>query len=947
MPDQAEPHAEIEPATRLPGAVEPSKVSADALRLSAAERALRESEKRFRTCFEYAHVGMAILGLDQKFVDANDALCKMLGYSRAEMLDLNSESVTYPEDIEINRKAWDRIIAGKLSSFHSEKRYVRKDGEIVWGSLNSTVVCDDHGKPHQIVAQIEDITERKRAERELEQAREDLEARVRDRTRELEFSQQRFRDFAESAADRLWETDAQHRYTYASRGIPGQMLPPPEVVLGKARWELDVVDLDPAVWQRHRSDLEAQRPFRDFRYSLRGIDGSVHRMKASGKPVYDAEGKFLGYRGVAVDETAAVTAREEIADIQAKYSTAMENISEGFAVWGPDDAFVYCNSYFRQFHAWAEHTLVPGASYQQFVAELAKGEWGSRAEIGAEDWAQNRLAIDGEFADLVDTLDGRWVQVRKETLQDGSTAILFSDITEQKRSEEALRESEERFRKSFENAAIGMAIVGVDGRFRLVNRALCEMVGYSAPELLATTVIDITHPDDREDTQNIRNGLLKGERSNRPQEKRYIHKDGRVIWASLSRAVIKNADGRSLYTIGQVQDITEHKQSEDRLRQALKMEAVGQLTGGVAHDFNNLLAAILGNLELIGNKVGADPDLQRRIDRAIRSAKAGGELTNRLLAFSRRQNLNPKMTNLGRLVSNMLDLLERSLSESISITTDFESELWPTLVDQNQLENVILNLAINARDVMPDGGTLKVQCANATMEDGYSRYFGQVAAGDYVCLSVSDTGTGMSSEVQDRLFEPFFTTKPTGEGSGLGLSMVFGFIKQTGGHIEIDSSLGDGTTISIYVPVADGDAMAAEIPDRPASIPKGNGEKILLIEDDEAVRASTAEMLEHLGYTVVDGGDGAGAMDILAVTPDVRLLLTDVVLTNGNSGPVIAAQTKKYRPDLQVLMMTGYAEKAKLFGEGDKRLFPLIRKPFQIGVLAIELDALLTEAAGG
>lgn len=770
-------------------------------------------------------------------------------------------------------------------------------------------------------------------------SRAELEASVRERTQQLEITQQRFRDFAESSADQFWESDAEHRFTFASSSDHSLL---PDVV-GKTRWELAIEGDDLSLWRSHREDLDSHRPFRDFAYAVKDRDGEIRNMKVSGKPVFDDAGIFVGYRGSAVDVTAAVHARRDIADIRSKFSTALENITEGLAVWDSEDQFVYCNSFFRYVHPWAAATLLPGASIEAFVRGSVKGEWGSKSGLDENDWVERRL---GNFraagTTQVDSLDGKWIQIRTEKLQDGSTVALLSDITDQKRREEALRESEERFRKSFEDAAIGMAIVGVEGQFRLVNRAFSEMVGYSASELIAKKIADITHPEDVEASNDVRNKILKGERSDHPQEKRYLHKDGRVIWVSLTRALIRGADGQNLYTIGQVQDITEYKESEDRLRQALKMEAVGQLTGGVAHDFNNLLASIIGNLELIGNKIEDDAVLRRRVDRAMRSAKAGGVLTNRLLAFSRRQNLEPCQTSLGDLVENMLDILMHSVTEAIQIKTEFASDLLPTLVDQNQLENALLNLAINARDAMPDGGQLLFSGTNTYIERCYSRYFGRIEAGDYVKLLVRDTGTGMTQEVLDHLFEPFFTTKGIGEGSGLGLSMVFGFIKQSGGHIDIESELGVGTAFMLYLPVANGEIRdTVTAPPGPNDVPKGQGQKVLLVEDDESVRDATAEMLEHLGYAVVDGGAGGEAIEMLDSSPDVELILTDVVLSDGRSGPAIAQEAVERRPDLGVLMMTGYAEQDVLLGKGNKSVFPLLKKPFQIGELGRELNSVL------
>jgi PAS domain S-box-containing protein len=380
--------------------------------------------------------------------------------------------------------------------------------------------------------------------------------------------------------------------------------------------------------------------------------------------------------------------------------------------------------------------------------------------------------------------------------------------------------------------------------------------------------------------------------------------------------------------------------NEAALRQAQKMEAVGQLTGGVAHDFNNLLQVILGNLDILRRMQPHDPRLTRAADSAIASAKRAAALTQRLLAFSRRQPLDPKPVDSNALVSGMSDLLRRTLGETIELQTIRGAGLWLIEVDSNELEAAILNLAVNARDAMPEGGRLTIETANVELDQAYAAAHAEVIPGQYVCLSITDTGTGMSESTLQQAFEPFFTTKPVGQGTGLGLSQVYGFVKQSGGHVKIISELGHGTTVKICLSRFE----RAEIPaptTAPAKLPEGNhGETILVTEDDDDVRAYAVNVLQDLGYRVLESHDGPFALRLLE-RHEVHLLFTDVVLRGKMSGAQLAAQAKALHPELKVLFTTGYARDA-IVHHG--RLDPgveLLTKPYSAEELSTRLRDML------
>jgi PAS domain S-box-containing protein len=388
----------------------------------------------------------------------------------------------------------------------------------------------------------------------------------------------------------------------------------------------------------------------------------------------------------------------------------------------------------------------------------------------------------------------------------------------------------------------------------------------------------------------------------------------------------------------QVTERTEQlRQNEEALRHAQKMEAVGQLTGGVAHDFNNLLQVIIGNLETLRRHL---PDGERRLQRAVQNAMSGAKraaaLTQRLLAFARRQPLNPKPIDVNEMVGGMSDLLHRTFGETISVEVVRGAGLWRVEADPNELEATILNLAVNARDAMPEGGRLTIETANTYIDSIYAARHAELIPGQYVSVSVSDTGHGMSPDTIARAFEPFFTTKPVGKGTGLGLSQVYGFVKQTGGHVKIYSEPGQGTTVRVYLPRMAGTAAENE-DDEDSVLPEGAAETILVLEDDDDVRTYTVDILRELGYRVVEANDGPSALRLLERQSPVDLLFSDVVLPGGMTGAQVAAQAKAIRPEIKVLFTTGYARNAIVHhGRLDKGV-ELITKPFTYADLAAKI----------
>jgi len=599
-----------------------------------------------------------------------------------------------------------------------------------------------------------------------------------------------------------------------------------------------------------------------------------------------------------------------------------------------------------------------------------------------DDWARrihpdDREATDRKFREAVKSdvrdytaqyriirpSDGemRWISVKAVIERDESGKAVrlvgaHTDVTEQVMAERALRQSEEKFRALADelanlNATLAerveektrerdriwnvsqdlLLVADLDGIWRTINPAWTRTLGWTASELLNRTSQWLEHPDDGELSRAHLHKLKQGNATVR-FENRFRHSDGSYRWLSWTGV----SDDDHIYAVAR--DVTAEKAASERLRtaeealrQSQKMEAVGQLTGGIAHDFNNLLTGIVGSLDLMQTRLdqGRTENVTRYIKAAMTSANRAAALTHRLLAFARRQPLIPKSVDANQLVVSLEDLLRRTIGETIDLDIAASADLWLTECDPNQLESALLNLAINARDAMPGGGKLTIATANARL-DGIDAE--TPVPGDYVRIRVTDTGTGMSAEVAARAFDPFFTTKPLGQGTGLGLSMIYGFVRQSDGHVTIDSAPGSGTSVNLYLPRHHGEP-AAERPAPAAAAEPGAGETVLVVEDDSVVRGVIVEMLHDQGYRTLEAADGPSGLRALRPGTRVDLLITDVGLP-GMNGRQLADQARENRPGLKILFITGYAENVAIAKDVLQPGMDMITKPFDLGDLS-------------
>lgn len=688
-------------------------------------------------------------------------------------------------------------------------------------------------------------------------------------------------------------------------------------------------------------------------------------------PIFDETGqKVIGIFNQGNETTARITAERALraSEQRLEYALGAAN-TVGTWDWDVPADIVTADARFAHLYGVAPDIAAKGAPIELFFRSIHVEDLeGAQAAISEAIRTGDLFAAEYRLVQPDGT--NRWVAAHgRPTLAPDGTCLRFPgvsfDISQVKNSEALLRESEARFRAITDSIDQMIWSTRPDGFHDYYNQRWYDFTGVPEGSTDGDEWNGMFHPDDRERAWQTWTRCLK---TGEPYhiEYRLRHSSGEYRWVLGRAQAVRDDSGeitRWFGTCTDIQDIVEAREVlaqsrealeaavrerteevlrvEEQLRQVQKMEALGQLTGGIAHDFNNMLAVILGGLNLLERRLArGETDLTRYIEGAKDGALRASALTQRLLAFSRRQPLEPKVIEPNRLVSGMTELLTRSLGEHIQVETVLTAGCWAVNVDFSQLENAVLNLAVNARDAMPSGGKLTIETTNSHIADEYGKEH-DVSPGQYVMIAVTDTGTGMAPDVVEKAFDPFYTTKAVGKGSGLGLSQVFGFVRQSGGHVKIYSEVGHGTTVKIYMPRHYGAAPATQ----PATAHVGRmlgsqSETILVVEDDDRVRAFSGEALRELGYRVIEVQSGAAALEVLQGGEQPTLLFTDVVMPE-MSGPQLAAAAQDKYPKLKVLFTTGYTRNAIVHNGVLDAGTQLLQKPFSIDQLAAKIRQVL------
>jgi len=726
-----------------------------------------------------------------------------------------------------------------------------------------------------------------------------------------------------------------------------------------------VAVVDPDTVESFSSDwlerVAAGQPF-EAQIRLLGADGVSRPFIGRAQPVVDAAGEIVAWFGLNLDVSRQVAAESALLAAEAKSHSILERIGEAVFIIG------------RNFHLLdvnAECARLDGRSREEIVGRHILEVWPHIDGTALWETYQRSMAT-GEAETLEVNFVYRdklvWRDVRMYPVDEG-VAVFYRDITDRKLAAAALVESESRFEAIVESIDPMIWTTDANGLSVFRNQRWAEWTGFRLDPASTDVRPDIIHPDDQARESVVWDRALK---TGEPYDCdfRMHHHSGEYRWVSSRARAMRNEAGaiREWYGVcldihDQVlvqaglrdlnetlerrvaEEMAERAKAEEALRQAQKMEAVGQLTGGLAHDFNNLLTAIAGALELISDRVaqGRFDALSRLVSVADGATRRAAALTQRLLAFSRRQTLDPKSTDVNALIHGMADLISRTVGPTIDLKLDLAPDLWRVMIDTNQLESALLNLCINARDAMPEGGVLTIKTSHHELNAAEAAAQ-DLPPGSYVWLCVIDTGTGMPPEVIDRAFDPFFTTKPLGGGTGLGLSMVYGFARQSGGHARIISEFGRGTTLCVYLPrdltAADDSEPTIEVE---TTNPVALGGTILVVDDEAAVRGLVAESLQEAGYNILEAEDGEAGLRILRSTVPISLLVTDVGLPGGMNGRQMADAARSSRPDLKVLFITGYAEGQVMAKAADEPGLRILSKPFPLQTLVSKVREILAE----
>jgi PAS domain S-box-containing protein len=672
------------------------------------------------------------------------------------------------------------------------------------------------------------------------------------------------------------------------------------------------------------------------------------------QPIRDAAGAVSGIFVEGIDVTAAHDAAIALRASEEQFRTFAEAAPNHVWTSPPDGRLDWFNTRVYEYSGAAPGAL-DGAGWAHIVHadDLADAvaRWSAALAEGATYEAEFRLRrADGAYrwhiaraVPIRDENGGvtRWIGTNTDIEDQKATAQALIDLNANLEQQVAERTADRN--RIWRLATDIMLVAGFDGRVTAVNPAGSAILDWTEQELAGRNLFELIRPADGEQQSSEIAAPSSAPRAWR-FEKRHQRKDGDdrlIAWAAVEGDGTINAVGRDV--TAERRQAEALRQTAEQLRQSQKMEAVGQLTGGVAHDFNNLLHVISGNLQLLGRDIAGNERAERRVANAQVAVSRGAKLASQLLAFGRRQPLEPTVANIGRLVSGLDEMLRRALGETIEIETIVSGGLWNTFIDLAQVENAVLNLAINARDAMNGDGKLTIEVGNAFLDDSYTRENPDAAAGQYVVLTVTDTGSGMAPEVVAQAFEPFFSTKPEGKGTGLGLSMVYGFVKQSGGHVKIYSELGQGTAIKIYLPrIRQDEDAPAIVDDGPI---RGGSEVVLVAEDDNAVRATVVEMLGELGYRVLKAKDAASALTIIESGAAVDLLFTDVVMPGELKSPELARKARLRLPHIAVLFTSGYTDNAIVHGGRLDAGVELLPKPYTREALARKVRHVLAVQA--
>ena len=895
------------------------------------------SQRALVTFLLHAKIAMASLWGPEGVMIYNDAYAVIAGDKHPHTLGMKVAEA-WPEVAEFNAAVLARVLRGETVSFADQELTLMRNGapQATWFNLDYSPAYGDDGTPIGEIAVVVETTARVRAER--------YQRGEMDRLKSM---------FAQAPGFMCMLTGPEHVFSLANdayhslvghRDIIGK---PVATALREAAEQGFVALLDRlyasgepffgnavAFTTAATAVAPARQMFLDFIY----------------QPMKNEDGAVFGIFVQGSDVTARVLAENAARDNSEIFSALAQSLpnqvwsapGDGVLNWFNEQVYDYAGARPGELDngGWAAlvHPDDLAATAQAWQDACASGvsyerEFRLKRHDGVYRWHISRALPVKNAAGAVQ----RWVGTNTDIEDQKLASVLLANMNDML-SHEIRRRTAERDRMWVLSTDL-MLVADFNAVLAAVNPAFTSLLGWRESEIVGSSFMELVHPDDVAATLQEVAGLANGQTTFK-FENRYRHHDGsyRIIaWSAAPDEDYIHAVGRDVTADREAQAAM--RRTEQALQQSQKMETIGKLTGGVAHDFNNLLQVISGNLQLLLSDVADSPRALKRVENAIGGVARGAKLASQLLSFGRRQALEPKVVKISRYVAGMDDMLHRTIGKAIELETVISAGLWNVLADTAQVENAILNLCINARDAMDGVGKLTIEVGNATLDQDYATFHEDVQPGQYVMIAVSDTGAGMAPEVLQQAFEPFFSTKPEGKGTGLGLSMVYGFVKQSGGHIKIYSEVGNGTSVKMYLPRSnEAEDAGIQAPVMPIT---GGSETILVAEDDEGVRNTVVELLGELGYRVLKAGDAASALAIVASGMPIDLLFTDVVMPGPLRSPDLARKARELQPQLAVLFTSGYTENAIVHGGRLDAGVDLLGKPYTRAALAQKVRQVL------
>ena len=879
-----------------------------------AEEKLRESEERFRGMFTDTATGMAISTPHGRFLKANAAYCQMLGYTEAELQERDFPSITHPDDLALNLELRDQVLAGVRESFVMEKRYLKKNGDIVWTRHSVSALRKIGGTIASFIVVVEDISQRKCAEETLRLRQTELQV------------------LFDLAPVMIWFKDTQNGILRVNQRAAA--------ALGKAVADLegkslhDIFPRDAAKY--YADDLEVIRsglPKLEIFETMPTKNGRELLVQTDKVPVCDQTGQVTGIIVMVQD----ITERKRT---ETRFRRLVDSNAQGVFFWNRQGRISDGNDAFLRLVGHSRAELLAGGLHWP---EMTPPEYAGRDQRALQEVAETGICTMYEKEFIRKDGTRAFIMIGAANFEDNpneGVAFVF-DLTERLKSEKALRQSEKRFKAIFEQAAVGFALAdAATGQFLQVNQRYCDIVGRTPAELTQLPPAAITHPEHHARDQELEGKVKAGTLREFALEKRYQREDGSETWVHVTVSAIWAPGEAPDYFLRVVQDITMRKKLEDSARQAQKMEAMGTLAGGIAHDFNNILASINGYTELAQLTLTGNPKVREYMDAVLHAGHRATALVRQILAFSRQEKLQREPVDLRPVVAETLKLLRATIPANIEFVTALAADAPIVLADANQIHQILMNLGTNAWHAMKGGnGQIEVRLERFEVDEVYAASQPRLRPGRYARLSVGDTGCGMDAATLRRIFEPFFTTKPTGQGTGLGLSVVHGIMESHDGVVTVYSQPGLGTVFNLYFPA---DA-SAEVPVSPEAeqVPRGRGERILLVDDEASLVQLGRNTLSALGYEVEATTQPLEALEIVRAAPHrFALVITDQTMPK-LTGLELADQLRQIRPGLPMILMTGFslaitAERVRAAGVSQ-----LLLKPASLQSLGNAIHAIL------